>query len=268
MGGEGSIDLAKNLTESLYELSELEFFYPHQDFTKKREETRKQIDLALKLDPFVFQKFVLQSAALISSLCNDPTRSSGALYRAFDSLDELLAIDYQETREQVSQHKSLERLYDGGGVGVQTSYSTIFRALHSLQLPLHAHIVDLGCGYGRVGLATGLWRSDLRFTGYEFVAHRVDSAKRAATIAGIDARVQFICQDLSDPAFEIPAADVFYLYDPFSQSTYKRICSRIAELCSAKTVIVIAKAGARDHFKDWFKLDELDDGTLSVFRSE
>lgn len=275
MGAGAALVLARNLTEAFYELSALEFFEPQQIFEQERQRDyiREQIQIIQAYEFRQFQDFVLRLAAAIAGFCNDPARNSGVLYRAFDGLDELLAIDYKENREQVSQHTSVERLYGGGGVGVQTSYSTIFRALHSLQLPLNAHLVDLGSGFGRIGLAAGLWRPDLRFSGYEFVAHRVDISNRAAKRAGIDSRVQFFCQNLSDPTFEIPAADVFYLYDPFSVATYQRVMARLAELGRTRRLIVIAKAGARESFRElvdqgeWLEPTVLDDGTLSVFRS-
>lgn len=264
---------AQDLANAFYTLSELEFLHPYKKFPREREALRALIDQAKKLSSTDFQPFTRELVQVISTFCHGKAYDQGAVYRAFDGLDDVLAIDYLETKLMMPTSGSGERLYEGGGTGVQTSYSTIVKVLEHLKLPQSSHLVDLGSGFGRVGLTTGLWREDLRFSGYEFVSHRVAASNAAAARAGVGERVLFIEQDLSDPAFQIPAADAYYLYDPFSVSTYELVFRRISELGREQPTTVIAKAGARAGFQrwvseaEWHAPETVDEGTILLYRS-
>jgi hypothetical protein len=262
---------AQDLADAFYSLRELEFFQPHQKFPAERELVRLLVERAQKLGDGEFHAFSRELIRTISSYCHSGARSQDVLYRAFDGIDDVLEIDYQETRQMMPKTGASERLYEGGGVGVQTSYSTILKVLEHLQLKENAHLIDLGSGFGRVGLATGLWREDLRFSGYEYVGHRVAASNASANRAGVGERVRFMQQDLS--TFQIPAADVYYLYDPFSASTYHQVFARLSELGRERATTVVAKAGARESFQrsmdahEWLPPETLDEGTIFLYRS-
>lgn len=166
-----------------------------------------------------------------------------SLYRAFDPLDEVFGFAYEENF-QVSEAAKQERLYLGSGVGVQTSYATIVEVLEGLNLTKDSLVVDLGSGFGRMGLFCGLWRSDIRFLGYEFVPSRVVMSNAAAVKSGISSRVVFHAQDLSDSRFRIPTAQVYYMYDPFSQVTYRRILKDLIEIGRSREIVVVTKGDA------------------------
>ena len=133
------------------------------------------------------------------------------LYRTFDNLDDVFDLDYQLDLDMVVEHNTKERLYQRSGVGVQSGYSTILLALENSELLPNSSIVDLGSGYGRVGLVCSLLRPDIEFIGYEYVPHRVDIANKAAKHLGLEDNLSFKAQDLSLESFKIPEADVYYL---------------------------------------------------------
>jgi len=195
------------------------------------------------------------------------------LYRAFDDLDQILGLHYNQDLRMKRNLVTGERLYEGAGVGVQTSYATILGALSHLDLEKGAHLIDLGSGYGRVGLTTGLWRSDLRFTGYEFVGHRVAVSNASAEKAGLAERVQFVEQDLGESNFVIPRADVYYMYDPFCEETYRRVLAQIKNVGREQSIAVLAKGNAGRWVADavagegWKEPVSYEGGTLSLFRS-
>jgi len=164
-------------------------------------------------------------------------------YRLFDSLDEILGIDFTAD-EKMPTPDSVERLYAGSGRGVQSSYMTILSILGKLRLPVGAHLMDLGSGFGRVGLTAGLWRDDIQFTGYEFVGHRVEASNQAAKLMGIDSRVRFVQKDLAMPDFKIPKADVYYMYDPFCVDTFRRVAGRLNQIAAEVPVTVVTKGDA------------------------
>lgn len=264
---------AKDLADAFYSLENSEFFRLQRNFPEQRALVRELVSQARKLGPAEFRTFSRELVRIISAYCHDEAFNPGVLYRAFDGLDDVLEIDYFETPEMKPVNTGGERLYEGGGVGVQTSYSTILKVLEHLKLPANPHLVDLGSGFGRVGLAAGLWREDLQFSGYEFVGNRVKAANDSAARAGLGSRIRFMQQDLGDADFEIPAADVYYLYDPFSESTYQRVFARLANLRKERDITIIAKAGAKANFlrwmkeESWQKPDSIDDGTIHIYRA-
>ena len=196
-----------------------------------------------------------------------------SLYRAFDAMDDIMGIDYEHDIGMRTDLKITERLYEGAGIGVQTSYSTLFIVLDELAPCKGASFIDLGSGYGRAGMVVGLLRPDMKFIGYEYVEHRVDSSNRCAENLGLGEKVQFLKQDLSLADFSIPAADIYYLYDPFSEMTYQYVFSQLKEIGKNRTISVVTKGRATDWFQKaishetWTKRAMLDEGTLGIFVS-
>lgn len=265
-------EAAADLAEAFYALGELEFFHPHEDSEVRRRDVRERIDRARALGADEFPAFARELVREISACCRE--RDPGVTYRGFDGLDEVVGLDYGDDRTMAERDAGPERLYARAGAGVQTSYSTIFRLLDHLRLPEGAHLVDLGSGFGRVGLAAGLWRGDLRFSGYEYVGHRVEAARASAKRSGLDeARVRFLRQDLGEAGFRLPVAEVYYLYDPFSQETYRRVFAQIEKRGRERATMVVAKADARENFRrfvardEWSEPEIVDEGTLMVFHS-
>jgi precorrin-6B methylase 2 len=197
-----------------------------------------------------------------------------SLYRTFDMLDEIFNLDYVAEKEMSVSLDEKERLYEGAGVGVQTSYSTVLVALRYLNPAKGSRFIDLGSGYGRVGLVVGLMRPDIDFVGYEFVNHRVGIAEAATVNLGLDQHVKFITQDLSSLSeFKIPIADTYYIYDSFSESTYNHVLSQLVEIAQKRKITIVTKGNARQWMENstfkskWAPAQQLDDGNLCIFRA-
>lgn len=194
-----------------------------------------------------------------------------SLYQTFSSLDEVLNLNYATQVE--NQIKTDERIYSGSGAGVQTGYSTILMAMDFLKPLAGSRFIDLGSGYGRVGLTIGLLRPDVQFIGYEFVESRVDIAKLSVKNLGLDKHVQFMTQDLSVKNFKIPEADFYYLFDPFTDDTYSHVLAQLIEIGRQKKISIVTKGNARSWMLDvmtqenWKKPVELDNNNLCIFRS-
>lgn len=194
------------------------------------------------------------------------------LYRSFDSLDECFNLNY-ESEHADTESKTIERISLQSGVGVQSSYSALLMALRYINLPMGSRFVDLGSGFGRVGIVVGLLRPDIQFFGYEFVENRVDVANKAISNLGLQDKVSFIQQDLSDQNFEFPEAETYYIYDPFTEETYKHIISKVTEVAARKKINVITKGNAKLHFLNavkpntWSKPQEFKTGNFCLFRS-
>ena len=95
---------------------------------------------------------------------------------------------------------------------LQTPYSECLRILQLLKIKPYQHIIDLGAAYGRMGVVIGgLYIKNL-FTGYEYVKARVEEGNRVFREMGF-VRCQLMEQDLFDPKFELPEADIYFIYD-------------------------------------------------------
>lgn len=233
---------------------------------------------------FVQKKFIIQSLKEMSVLfINEERKQVGRveslghngprLYRTFEHLDILFKLNYQLDKDMVVDTTQTERIYQTGGVNVQSGYSTILLALDSLDIEEGSSMVDLGSGYGRVGLVCSLLRPDVSFIGYEFVPHRVDISNNASLALGLQNDLHFEVQDLSLESFKIPVSDIYYLYDPFTKETYDYVLKQILDVSKRQKVTIVTKGNAKGWFdaiaKDnsWPKPQLIDEGNLCIFKS-
>jgi hypothetical protein len=195
------------------------------------------------------------------------------LYRTFDNLDRVFDLDYGLDTDMEVDLTTTERLYQRAGLGVQSGYSTILLALHGMRAERGSRVVDLGSGYGRVGLVFALLRPDMKITGYEYVPHRVDVSNRAAESLGLQDSLHYAVQDLSSVSFSIPDADVYYMYDPFSDDTYRHVLEQLVAVSKSRAITIVTKGEARGWLtavaeeEDWLSPQMIDYGNLCIFRS-
>jgi len=95
---------------------------------------------------------------------------------------------------------------------LQTPYSECLRILDLLKIKPYQQIVDLGAAYGRMGVLIGGLYAKNSFQGFEYVKARVDEGNRVYRELGLR-RVELKHQDLFDSQFEIPEADIYFIYD-------------------------------------------------------
>lgn len=257
-----------------------------ESFSKRiAQEVKKSVE---RLDSVSYRAFAASGMQVMARMVNfesnlalgaDTPEIKGllenSLYRMFDDMDALLGIEYKRESELKTDIKPGERLYEGAGAGVQTSYASLLIALDKASPSQGARVMDLGSGYGRFGFVIGLSRPDISFTGYEFVPHRVEVAAKAAEALGLSDHVRFVAQDLSDRDFMIPEAEVYYMYDPFTPSTYRHVFQRLKEVAKKMEIVIITKGNAADRFienmfddSSWMARERYDAGTLSLFRSK
>lgn len=202
------------------------------------------------------QIFAKQTIELISGLVhfeqqltalkkNQNLHLGYSLERCFDDLDLVFNLDYEVDESIQASSYGNERIFEGSGIGVQSSYSTILLALQYLNLPQGTRFVDLGAGFGRVGFTIGLLRPDIEFIGYEIVEARVNVVNQSSKTFGLDRHVKFYTQDLSAKDFQIPEADVYYLFDPFSEETYKYVLGQLNALAQRKKIRIVTNGKAR-----------------------
>lgn len=194
-------------------------------------------------------------------------RAQLSLYRTFDVIDQVLDLEY--ITDEVCAPEQKERLYEGAGLGVQSSYATILLALRYLNLKKGSIFVDLGSGYGRLGFVLGLLRPDIQFKGYEFMNERVLRSNQICSQLKIEKHVEFLTQDLSQVDFKIPKAHFYYIFDSFTDATYEHIIQQLQTIAEQQNIIVITKGNARLWFKNksWSEPQEFNGANLCFFRS-
>lgn len=123
---------------------------------------------------------------------------------------------------------------------LQTPYSELYRILQLLKLRPYQHIVDLGAAYGRMGIVTGGLLIKNSFTGYEFVKARVDEGNRIYQDLKMT-RSKLIEADLSAKAFELPEADIYFIYDYGQVEHIDRTLNQIRAVSEKRPVKVVVR---------------------------
>lgn len=95
---------------------------------------------------------------------------------------------------------------------LQTPYNDIYEALLLLKEHNISHVVDIGAGYGRVGLVLNSLYPEARFTGFEIIRQRQVEGNRIYEKYGLD-QCHLKLQNVLEKDFELPLADIYFIYD-------------------------------------------------------
>jgi precorrin-6B methylase 2 len=112
--------------------------------------------------------------------------------------------------------------------------------LGALALPEGSHVVDLGAGYGRLGLVIAEACPKLRFTGFEISPERVAEARRVYALQGLDPG-QMREADLSSPEFVPPAAQAYLIYDFGTRPAVEKVLRDLQTLARGQSFQVIGR---------------------------
>lgn len=100
---------------------------------------------------------------------------------------------------------------------LQTTYNDIYAAFTYLAGANITRVVDIGAGYGRVGLVLGSIFPDAQFLGIELVVQRVNEGNRIFEKFNLS-NCEIINQNVVEDVKKLPDADVYFIYD-FSVKT-------------------------------------------------
>lgn len=145
-------------------------------------------------------------------------------------IDKIIGSNVHEIEEQLlNQAKSIisegsvrtwgRGLHDGiqTYVGLnpeqlQTPYSEFHKIVEVISPEENHKVVDLGAGYGRLGLVCHAFDSSIIFEGHEYAQERVDEGNRIYEYLDIE-NSKLIQQDLCSDQFEMPSADIYFMYE-------------------------------------------------------
>lgn len=115
---------------------------------------------------------------------------------------------------------------------LQTPYNELKHICELLNPPAGSTIVDLGAGYGRLGLVLASCYPDVNFLGYEYVKERVIEGQRILDKFNCS-KAKLFQQDLTADDFELPLAEYYFLYD-YGTLTHIRKTMKQLELVGEK----------------------------------
>ncbi len=123
---------------------------------------------------------------------------------------------------------------------LQTPYSECLRILQLLKIRPYQQVIDLGAAYGRMGIVIGGMFIKNSFTGYEYVKARVEEGNRVFKEMEFN-RCQLIQQDLFSKDFELPEADIYFIYDYGQVDHINHTLNQIAKIAEKRPVKVVAR---------------------------
>ena len=111
------------------------------------------------------------------------------------------------------------------------------------KLPTQAgeSFVDIGSGFGTPALIFGLVNPEVKVLGLEIVPRKVDFARSRAMFWGLDRRVEFRVQDLSQPSFSLPDADYYFMYAPVNISVGRKLMLDLKRKAARKRFALIVR---------------------------
>ncbi|RYZ72253.1 MAG: hypothetical protein EOP05_11215 [Proteobacteria bacterium] len=121
-----------------------------------------------------------------------------------------------------------------------TPYLEIRATLESIDLKNRKHIVDLGAAYGRMGFVIERHFPEQKFTGYEYVGERVVEGASALKRFGAK-RATLEHADLTSAKFQIPDADVFFIYDYGTPKAIEKTLFDLRKMASRKDLLIVAR---------------------------
>lgn len=158
-------------------------------------------------------------------------------YRTYNEhhKDEEAKQHFQGTQAWIGLHPQI----------LQTPYAEILDFLQLLKNYKINKIVDLGAGYGRVGIVQASVFPDARFLGYEIIEERVLEGKRVFQELGLS-NCDLLSEDILSESFTLPKADVYFIYDFSDPMDLKFILNMLSDIVFKEEFFIVAKgAGIR-----------------------
>lgn len=175
-----------------------------------------------------------------------------------ENLDEMLGFGVREIEtkllERAREFHPFGDMQSWGSVLHQGNQTWVGLALETLQTPYEEvkrmcdllcplpgeKVVDLGAGYGRLGLVLKLFYPEVEFLGFEYVIERVEAGNRV--LQELDCKhASLFQQDLTRSEFKMPEADFYFIYDYGKVEHIRHTLNQLDEMANRKTFKVVAR---------------------------
>ncbi len=124
---------------------------------------------------------------------------------------------------------------------LQTPYLEIRHLLQSV-VPMGrpSIVVDLGAAYARMAFVIERHFLTTRFIGFEYVGERVEAARQALSRIGAKrSSVEHV--DLTCSLFELPTADVYFIYDYGTPTAIEKTLHDLRKISLRRDIVIIAR---------------------------
>ncbi len=165
-----------------------------------------------------------------------------------ECLDRILGLNERKVKTELLG-QNIKALYRNEDIYLDldpedlfTPYRVLVEMSDKLKVKPGELLVDLGSGLGRVGIVMGLLNPKLKFIGLELMTERHSQAQKASKQLNLSNRIKFECCDLSK--VKIPLARTYYLFNPFSFLTLRRVFLGVQINSKSKQIrLVMAQVG-------------------------
>lgn len=167
-------------------------------------------------------------------------REKNGVNRFFDAALGLRSLGNMAKLDQINEDDGEESMRVKGSYEyshTQIHYSILLDLFNYLLPEENSTIVDIGSGFGRVGLFLGLCFPKVNYLGYEIVAQRVECALKVTKQNNLN-NIKFETENILDSGFVIPGADIYYLYDPLDKAGLELFSEKIKDKKNFKLVAI------------------------------
>jgi hypothetical protein len=137
---------------------------------------------------------------------------------------------------------------------ILTPYDELLLICQHLSPKAGQTMVDLGAGYGRLGLVLHKICPGVKFIGHELVSERVVEGNRIFDRENCEA-ARLFTTDLTNDEFILPEADFYFIYDYGKVEHIRKTMKQIEVMADKRNIKVIARGlGTRsiiDHEHPW-----------------
>jgi hypothetical protein len=161
-------------------------------------------------------------------------------------LEQKLLQKYQ-AYDQPSDPTDRKRHYEGtqAWIGLnpqvlQTPYAEMAAFLPILAQYDPKTIIDLGAGYGRLGIVMSAFLPQAQFIGYEIIASRFNEAQRIFELYDL-AQCEMRKENIIAQDFELPSACVYFVYDFSDPLDLRVILNQLEERRLTERFFIVAR---------------------------
>lgn len=186
-------------------------------------------------------------------------------YRSYDRFndDSNRKQHYKGTQTWIGLHPQI----------LQTPYCDIYEAILSIENFEIKHVVDIGAGYGRVGIVLSVIKPEAKFTGYEILKQRQLEGNRVYEKLGLR-NSDIELENVLDRNFNLPEADIYFIYDFSDEEDVFQILEVLSRRIKEKKFYLIARGERVDflmkhQFKNtWEVYKNLGSSELIIYTSK
>ena len=162
-------------------------------------------------------------------------------------LDLKLGFRIEEVEKDILLHSASTPWAGLDPQALQTPYPEIRMMLAKLDLQKGQDVIDLGAGYGRMGLVIAQFFPENSFIGYEISPERV---REGARVLHDYKNVHLHLEDISRTDFKIPEVDVYFIYDFGDLESIIRVIDQLKEISRKRKIRVVGRGRrTRDHIE-------------------